>query len=342
MPTIISPDIRAWLLESDDPGPRYLALRDLFPAERDGMEAARAAAYRHGPIADILAAMHPDGYWVKPGGGYSPKYRSAVWSLIALSQCGASAAEDPRIQTACSYYLDHALTEVGQISYNGTPSGTIDCLQGNMLTALMDLGIRDERLEKAYDWMARSVTAEGIAPNTEKDAPVRYYAYNCGPLFRCGPNNKLPCAWCGTKVLAAFSRLPEEKRTPVITRAIEATVDFFFGVDPVTADYPCGYAPKPSTNWWKFGFPVFYVTDILQVAEGLVRLGYGSDPRLENTLAFIREQGGENGIWSNGYNYSKKTWVDWGRGGQPSKWVTIRALRALHAADVSWKYVSSY
>jgi hypothetical protein len=327
--TTVSPDIADWLLEPADPGPRYLSLRDLFPAGQGELAAARREAHTRGPIAEILSQMHPDGYWVKPGGGYGPKYRSAVWSLIALSQLGASLEEDPRLRAAAGYYLDHAFTPAGQVAYNGRPAGTIDCLQGNMLAALTDLGAADERLATAFDWMARTVTGDGLAEKGDRDNPLRYYAYKCGPLFRCGPNNQLPCAWGAAKVMLAFSKLPRDRRTPRIEAAIRAGVDFLFSVDPVTAAWPCGYAPKPSPNWWKFGFPVFYVTDILQVAEALGGLGYGDDPRLAGTLEFIRDKGGLQGTWKMEYNYAGKTWCDWGRGGRPSKWVTLRALRVL-------------
>jgi hypothetical protein len=50
-----------------------------------------------------------------------------------------------------------------------------------------------------------------------------------------------------------------------------------------------GYGEKPSQNWWKFGFPVFYVADLLQLVEVLATLGYGADPRLSHALAIIRE-----------------------------------------------------
>ncbi len=33
-----------------------------------------------------------------------------------------------------------------------------------MITALLDLGYWDDRLESALEWMARSVTGEGVAP----------------------------------------------------------------------------------------------------------------------------------------------------------------------------------
>jgi hypothetical protein len=334
----INPQVMDWLLRPDDADPgsvgvRYLALRDLTDVQGEELEAAREKAHVEGPIASVLEKMAPEGYWVKPGAGYSPKYSGTVWSVILLSQLGGLAEEDNRIAAACNYLMDHALTGAGQFSVNGTPSYTIDCLQGNLCSALVGLGCRDSRLEKAFEWMARTVTGEGIAPAENKDAPLRYYAAKCGPDFACGANNRLPCAWGAVKVMLAFSKLPREKRTPVIDRAIKAGVDFLFSRDPAQADYPCGYSSKPSGNWRKFGFPVFYITDILQICEALAGLGYGRDPRLSNALKLIREKQDSAGRWPLETDYTGKTWVDFGEKKKPNKWVTLRALRVLKTAS---------
>ena len=326
-------DVIDWLLEPDGSGADYLAMRDLTGAGEQQLSEAGTRVHREGPIAKILDEMDPEGWWQKPGPGYSPKYTGTVWSLIMLSQLGASVKVDKRLATACHYYLDHAMTEHGQISANGTPSNTIDCLQGNMLTALPDMGYEDPRLEKAFEWMAMTVTGEGVAPMGDKSTPLRYYSGKTGPGFTCGANNKLACAWRAVKVMTAFSRLPVEKRTPLIERAIKRGVDFLFGVDPATADYPCGYAAKPSGNWWKFGFPVFYITDILQIAEALVGLGYGNDPRLKNTLELIRDKQDADGRWPLEFSYTGKTWIDFGEKKKPNKWVTLRSLRVLKAVE---------
>jgi hypothetical protein len=177
--------------------------------------------------------------------------------------------------------------------------------------------------------MARSVTGEGVAPQSEKNAPVRYYAGKCGPLFACGSNNKLSCAWGGVKVMLAFSKLPDYKRTPLIQRAIKQGVDFIFSVDPATAEYPTRNGAKPSRDWWKFGFPVFYITDLLQLAEAMVALGYGNDKRLANTLDLIRKKQNENGQWLMEFDYAGKTWLEFGKKKEPNEWVTLRALRVL-------------
>ena len=320
-----------WLLEDDSPGVRYLALRDLLDIPTDDKELikAREEAHRQGPIAEILAHMDEEGFWAKAGHGYLPKYRSTVWSIITLAQLGASVEVDQRIGRACAYLLDNALTEYGQFSTSGTPGGTVDCLQGNLITALIDLGCQDPRLESAFEWMARSLTGEGVAPNTDRQAKIRYYAGKYGPGFACGANNKLPCAWGGVKVMLAFSKLAPERRTPLIERAIDRGVEFLFSVDPATAAYPAGWNAKPSGNWWKFGFPVFYVTDLLQNVEALVALGYGHDPRLANALQLIRDKQDDHGRWPLEYSYTGKTWVNFGPKKQPNKWVTLRALRVL-------------
>ncbi len=338
---LLKGDPLSWLLEADNAGVRYLAMRDLLETPAGSAElaavrlaAARQEAHAAGPIAVILAEMNAAGYWVEPGPGYNPKYRSTVWSLINLAQVGAAAAEDRRLQRACEYLLEQALTESGQFSTTGAPSGTVDCLQGNLCAALLDLGVTDPRLDLAFEWMARSVTGEGVAPLEDKQERVRYYAGKCGLLFACGANNKLPCAWGGAKVLAAFGKLPAERRTPLVQQAIRQGVDFFLRIDPATADYPNGWSTKPSQNWWKFGFPVFYVTDLLQVVEALARLGYGRDPRLANTVQLILDKQDQNGRWALEYDYTGKTWVDYGAKKQPNKWVTFRALQALKLCEL--------
>ena len=323
-----------WLMEEKDPGVRYLAMRDLteLPVDDHNLAAARKAAHQSGQIAKILNAMTADGYWMKPGPGYGPKYKSTVWAITLLAQLGAQIDEDDRIRIGCEYLLNHALAPGGQFGYNGTPSGTVDCLQGNLTWALTALGCADPRLEMAYEWMARTVTGEGLAPITEKKAEQRYYRYKCGPLFACGANLNQPCAWGGIKVMRAFGRLPIEKRTPLIERAIRSGVEFFFSIDPFTGEYPHGKNPKPSRDWWDFGFPLFYISDLLEVAEVLTALGYGKDPRLASTMDFITNKQDAQGRWPLEFDYPSKTWGNYGKKHEPNKWVTLRALRVIKAA----------
>jgi hypothetical protein len=274
--------------------------------------------------------MEDEGYWFKAGPGYSPKYRGTVWSIISLAQLGASVEEDQRVARACAYLLDHNLCEGGQFSTSTAPAGTVDCLQGNLCWALREMGCDDPRLKQAFEWMARTVTGEGLAPLTDKQAEVRYYAYKCGPNFACGVNNRRSCGWGAVKVMLAFGKVPIKQRTPLMKRAIKQGVEFLFSTDPATAAYPTWNDAKPDRRWWKLGFPVFYVTDLLQNVEALAALGYGRDKRLANALMLIRDKQDEQGRWPLENDYA--TWVDFGPKRQPNKWVTLRAVRALKAA----------
>ena len=79
---------------------------------------------------------------------------------------------------------------------------------------------------------------------------------------------------------------------------------------------------------------MFYVTDLLQNVEALVGLGYGNDPRLANALNLIRQKQDAQGRWLMEYDYTGKTWIDFGPKKQPNKWVTLRALRVLKTSQV--------
>lgn len=320
-----------WLLEADDPGVRYLALRDLMELSEDDGEllAAQELAHKKGPIAELLDEMDDAGYWLQEGPGYHPKYRGTVWCIIILAQLGASMTLDKRIERGVEYLLDNTITENGQFSITGRPPGTIDCLQGNLCAALLDLGIDDPRLEKAFEWLARSNTGDGVAPSQEKESPYRYHSNKCGPDYACGYNGKLQCAWGAIKAMLAFSRLPKEKRTYVVEDAVQRGVEFLLSIDPVEAEYPRIRGKRPNGNWWKFGFPLMYVSDVLQNVEALVRLGYGQDARLSNAIELIIGKQDDNGRWPLEHSYAGKTWIEFGEKKQPNKWVTLRALWVL-------------
>jgi hypothetical protein len=337
---LLKADPTDWLLEEDDPGARYLALRDIVNADEIEIKAARRKAHREGPIATILDNMNPEGWWVNPRYVYVPKMQGTSWSIISLAQMGGAIEEDKRIATACSYLLDHALSKGGQFSNTGDASKTFNCFQGNMLTSLMDLGCKDDRLDTAYEWTARTVTGEGLPAKVTKEGlgieesgSGRLFPFHniTGPLFAC--QRMKHCAWAGAKVMMALSRLPEERRSPLVKRAIKAGVEYFFAADPATADFPGEMAPRPDRRWWKFHFPVIGM-DILQVAEALTALGYSADPRLANTLDLIRNKQDERGRWAleKNYGYQHKWWVNHGSINKPNKWVTLRAMRVLKRA----------
>ena len=314
-----------WLLEPDrdNPGPCYFTLRDLLGRSEDDGEvrAARAAIMATGPVPVILDAQYPAGYWVKPSHHYSPKYRSTVWQIIFLAELGADPA-DERVRQGCEAILNQCLAANGAFSAGQppVPSSCVHCLNGNLLHALLRLGYADDpRVQGALDWQTQAITGEGN---------IRYYkSGTAGPGFICAVNLGQPCGWGATKAMRALAAVPPNRRTPAIQRAIQAGAEFLLSRDPAIADYP--YTERVSSTWFKFGFPLSYSSDVLETTMVLVELGYGGDLRLANALQFILSKQDAQGRWKLEGGLNGKMWVDIEEKGKPSKWVTLRALRAL-------------
>ena len=327
-------DPLGWLLDGEVPAVRHLALRYLLgrPVEDPDLSAARDAAMRTDPIAAILKAQDPAGWWVRPGAGYLPKYTATTWQVSFLAQLGADGS-DPRIRAGCEYVLEHAQTTAGGfgIVFRGegrpAPSTAIHCLNGNLLGALIGLGwLDDGRVARAVEWQAAAITGEG---------DIRFYRSSLpGPGFRCGANDGQPCAWGATKALLALAAIPPGRRLQHVQRAIDAGIEFLLSRDPARADYPAGYGnAKPNGSWFKLGFPSAYVTDVLGVLEALCTAGAAGDARLQPAIAWLLDQQVSPGRWANRYPYAGKMTVDIDAPGRPSRWVTLRACRVLQAVD---------
>jgi len=324
---LLNGDPLPWLLAPDaaNPGVRYFALRDLLgmPDEAPEVQEAQAAIMTMGPVPVILDGQEPEGFWVKPGSGYGPKYRGTIWQIILLAELGADPA-DERVQRGCEYVLMHSIASNGafSIARPPVPSGVIPCLNGNLLHALLRLGYgNDPRVLAALEWQARAISGEGM----------RYLnSGTSGPNFACSANLRQPCGWGAGKVMKALTAVPPSRRTPLLSRAIETGAQFLLSRDPALADYP--HTERVSSTWFKLGFPLSYWSDVLEITAVLVVLGYASDARLDNALRFILDKQDDQGRWKLENSLHGKMWADIEEKRQPSKWVTLRALRMLKQA----------
>ncbi|MBL8055343.1 MAG: hypothetical protein JNK29_01530 [Anaerolineales bacterium] len=328
----VNADPLPWLLEPEAPSIRYFALVDLLDRPPDDPEvlAARRAIDASRPVQAILAAQHAEGYWVKPGPGYSPKYRATVWQVIFLDQLGVDGNE-ARLRAGCEYVLAHTQAANGGFGASGQThaprapnSSVLHCLNGNLLRALLDFGYAgDERVRRAVDWQARSITGSGFADYVP--------AGTTGPGFRCAVNAGQPCAWGAVKALRALVRVPARARTRLVQQALQAGAEFLLSRDPAQANYPAGDG-RVSAKWFKLGFPSGYVADVLQTLEALAEMGFGRDPRLGPALTWLLAKQDARGRWKNQAAYAGKLWAEIEPQGGISKWVTLRAGRVLKAA----------
>jgi hypothetical protein len=322
-----------WLLEPDPANPaiRYFALRDLLdrPADDADVVKAQQAIMKSGPVPAILDAQHSDGYWEKPGSGYG-KYRGTEWQIIFLGDLGAD-GQDRRVRRGCEYLLGHSLAGSQGFSATRPPtgSGVIHCLNGNLLHALIRLGwLNDPRVQQALDWQARAITGEG---------PIQYYqSGTSGPDFACAANAKMSCGWGATKAMKALVAVPPQQRSPLVQRALARGATFLLRYDLAKADYP--FTEKVSSAWFKLGFPLSYWSDVLETLAALVALGYGRDRRVAKAYRWLLDKQDAPGRWKLENALNTKMWADIEQKGQPSKWITLRALRVVKAMEEAAKH----
>jgi len=306
-----------WLLEEDNPSVRYFTLRDLLDYPQDDAEvtAARRAIMTSMPVRDILDAQYPQGYWVKPGRGYSPKYRGSVWQLMFLADLGATPNE--AIDKACRSILENSfLPEEGLFSATRLGTGAIVCLNGNLVRAFTGLGYGDNATVQAVaQALAEKIAREGFVCRANAASRPRRESW-------------LPCAWGAIKALRAFASIPQRQRSAAMREAIRRGVDLLFSRNLRVADYPSGNR-RISPLWFKLGFPLAYSSDVLEAADVLAQLGDGDDQRLRGAIEFVLAKQNEDGRWLLEHTLDR-TWTKFGRKGEVSKWVTLRALRLLN------------
>ncbi len=95
---------------------------------------------------------------------------------------------------------------------------------------------------------------------------------------------------------------------------------------------------KDKAGWKRFGFPLFYQSDALEVLDTLTRLGV-RDERMLDAVDLVQGARGPEGRWRLKHTFNGKMWVDIEVKGEPSKWITLRALRVLrrfHGTRTSW------
>jgi hypothetical protein len=316
-----------WLLEKDNPSVRYFALKHLLArSEADpDVQAARRAIMRSEPLKQILAAQEPEGYWAKPGSAYWPSYRTTAWQVLFLAELGAN-GRNRQVHRGCEYLLKHAQAIDGGLSVlpNAAPRGVMYCHSGNLTWALIALGYDDdERIGRAIDWLAGAILGE--------DFDGFHASSTSRPGFCCAANNHQPCAWGAVKALRVLTTVPTRWQSPRIKKATGVTVEFLLSRDLAKADYP--YTERVNGSWFKFGFPLSYTSDVLEASLTLCEAGYAHDARLKHAIDLILAQRAANGCWVMQRSLNGKMWADIETKGQPSKWVTLRALRVLKAVE---------
>jgi hypothetical protein len=321
---VLKADPSEWLLEEDIPSVRYSALKDLQGLGDDAPEVqdAQRGIMESTLVMTILQAQKPEGNWEKEDDLYLPKYTATTHQLLLLAEAGALRA--PEIEKAIEHVYrfqrnsGHFLTKLPKTE-KGRNSVVKDgcCYDGNILFYLIHFGYLDDPRTKkllrfTYDYYDKEKT--GWKCRAYPIDPAKVFPFNC---------------FMGrTKVLKALSTIPEPKRDPEMRAIIDLEVEKILENEVFRYLKKPDGSRKEKAGWKRFGFPLFYQADLLEVLDTLTRLGV-RDERMRGAVDVVINAQQPDGKWLLKNTYNGKMWMDIEEKHRPSKWITLRAMRVL-------------
>lgn len=128
------------------------------------------------------------------------------------------------------------------------------------------------------------------------------------------------------KALKALSEIPPDKRTPEVLQTIKEGTEYLLKHHIHKRSHNLTKVSKP--GWLRFGFPLMYGTDILEILGILTKLGC-RDERMREAVDVVVSKQDSNGTWKLANTFNGRFQVDIEEKGRPSKWITLNALRVL-------------
>jgi hypothetical protein len=325
--SVLRADPTDWLLEQENPSVRYLALTDILGTPADDPEARRAreAIMQSGVVPQLLARQEAGGHWDKPDRLYVAKYKGTVWQLIVLAELLAD-GRDKRVGKACEFLLENSQDrESGGFSMHraaktggGRHSEVIPCLTGNMVWSLVRLGyLSDPRVQRGIGWItAYQRFDDGVA-----DPPQGWPYDKAEPCW-----GRHTCHMGAVKALKALSEMPDGERPENVERTLEEGVEYILRHHVHKRSHDPAQVSKP--GWLRFGFPLMYQTDALEILGILTGLGC-RDERMREAVEAVVSRQDASGRWKLASTFNGRFQIDIEEKGEPSKWVTLNALRVL-------------
>jgi len=325
--SLLKVDPTCWLLEGDNPSVRYFTLTDILEKSEKDPEVIRAKmeTMETGVVSKILAKQKNEGYWEAPENFYiRSKYKGTVWQLIILAELGAN-GKDEHIAKACEFILENSQDyRSGGFSYRrsetggGWHGGVLPCLTGNMTWSLIRFGYLDDpRVQRGINWI---VTYQRFDDGI-KEAP-KGWPYD--KLEKCW--GKHTCHMGVVKALKTLAEIPFDKRSKDVKNTIEKGVEYMLKHHIHKRSHDLSRVSKPS--WLKFGFPLMWNTDVLEILGILTKLGY-KDERMQESIDLVISKQDDQGRWKLENTFNSRFQVNIEKKDKASKWITLNAIRVL-------------
>jgi hypothetical protein len=294
-----------WLLDSD-PAIRWQVMRDLTDAPADEVAAERARVAHEGWGAQILAAQDPDGRW--SGGTFFPEWISTMDALHTLYLFGlepegqeARRAIAPVHEAARWEYDANLRFFEGEVEpcINGRVVAT-GAYFGKDVKGIVDRLLNDQMADDGWNCEQERGSTRGSFDSTLNVLEgLLEYERSTG----------------ANSAVSAARRRGEEYL--LARRLLHRLSDGEIG----------------QKRWLYVGFPNKWFYDVVRVLDYFRSARQEPDERMAEALEIVESKRDADGRWPLDHAYHDKLLVDFGDSeGQPSRWITLRALRILRWA----------
>ncbi|MGY5853165.1 MAG: hypothetical protein RTU92_06330 [Candidatus Thorarchaeota archaeon] len=320
----ITDGVLDWLLEPENPSVRYWTLQHLLDKDKQSkdVQEAQKDIIKSQCIQSIIGAMKPEGYWGDEDDMYNPKYTATTHNLLILAEFGVKRVEE--IETVIEHLFlfqrnsGHFLIKMPKTE-KGRASIVKDgcCYDGNILYYLIHFGyLSHPRTQHLIEFQEEYYSQE------EGGWKCRAFPIDSTKVF---PVN---CYMGRIKMLRGLAAIPENKRSKKLQGIIDQEIEVILenGVYKYLRN-PDG-SRKEKAGWKRFGFPIFYQSDILEVLGILGTLGVRDD-RMQDAIDVVLAAQQEDGKWLLKHTFNGKMICKIDEKHKTSKWITLRALRAL-------------
>jgi hypothetical protein len=300
-----------WLLDGD-PAIRWQAMRDLTDAPAGEVAAERAKVATEGWGAQLLADQGADGYW---GGGASHPEWITLRSLLLLHDMGVDPTSEAA-RRAVARVREH-VTWQGVLpqdaAWHGKPlfSGEVEpCINGRVVAVGAYFG---EDAQSIVDRLLGEQMADG-GWNCEQESGSNHGSFHTTICVLEGLLEHERATGGSPEVVAARERGQEYllERRLLRRRSTGEVIN---------------------SAWTSFSFPTGYHYDVLRGLEYLRLANVTPDTRMAEALDLVAAKRNADGRWALEHAHPDELDAEPGVAeGEPSRWITLRALRVLRWA----------
>lgn len=309
----------SWLLDAD-PSLRWQVLRDLADAPTDEVAAERARVATEGVGARLLALQAEDGRW--SGVAWNRGWDSTMHALWMLRDLGLDPACDDA-RRALRRVEEHVTWRgcgPDEVADNAFFAGEVEpCINGQVAA----IG--------AYFGADVRGIVERLLSEQLPDG-----GWNCD-VERGSTRSSFNTTICVLEALLEYER--SVASDPEVAAARRRGEDYLLERRlrrRKSTGEPIEHDRKSGASWTHFAFPTWWRYDVLRGLDHVRRAGVTPDERVGEAIEIVRAKRDADGRWPLDVRYPGNMPVEIDAGqGEPSRWITLRALRVLRWAHAA-------